>query len=268
MSQAETGRTQAFAGKIVLVTGSGRGIGRAIALHFAHNGADVIVNFFRNRLPAQDTAEEIRRLGRRALLVRANMGELEGIQTIFEQIEKEFGALDFLICNAASGYNRPVMEQKPRGWDWTMNINARSLLFAAQRAAPLIEKRGGWAIFSISSPGSTRVLPDYVVVGASKAAQEAVIRYLAIELAPKNIVANAVSPGVVLTDALRHFDLLRQDERLLESLTSNCPAGRLVTPEDIAGVVAFLCSPAASMIRGQTILIDGGHSLPFRGITY
>ncbi len=270
MSDVNTSRPKAqhesFKDKIVLVTGSGRGVGREIALHFAHNGADVIVNFFRNRGPAQETVEEIRRLGRRALLVRANVGELDGIHRIFDQIEQEFGALDILVCNAASGYNRAVMAQRPRGWDWTMNINARSILFAAQRAVPLMVIRGGGAIVSVSSPGSTRVLPDYVVVGASKAAQEAVIRYLAVELAPKNIVANAVSPGIVLTDALQHFDSLRQDENVIERITSLCPAGRLVTPQDVAGVVAFLCSPAASMIRGQTILVDGGYTLPIRGV--
>jgi len=269
MSKADTSHSNSgdefFKDKIVLVTGSGRGIGRAIAHHFAQNGADVIVNFFRNRLPAQATAEEIRRLGRRALLVRANVGKLEDIHKMFDQIEQEFGALDILVCNAASGYNRPVMAQKPRGWDWSMNINARSILFAAQRAVPLMEKRGGGAIVSVSSPGSTRVLPDYVVVGASKAAQEAVIRYLAVELAPKNIVANAVSPGIVLTDALEYFESIRHNENVIEHITSLCPAGRLVTPQDIAGVVAFLCSPAANMIRGQTILVDGGYTLPIRG---
>ena len=198
--------TLPFTGNIALVTGSGRGIGRAIALHFARNGADVIVNFFRNRVPADDTVSEIEALGRRALLVRANVGNLDDIERMFDQVAEEFGALDFLISNAASGYNRPVMEQKPKGWEWSMNINARSLLFAAQRAVPLMEVRGGGAIVSISSPGSFRVMPDYVVVGASKAAQEALIRYLAVELGPKNIIANAVSPGVVLTDALQHFD--------------------------------------------------------------
>lgn len=168
--------------------------------------------------------------------------------------------------NAASGYNRPVMEQKPRGWDWTMNINARALLFSAQRSVPLMEKRGGGSIVSISSPGSFRVLPDYVVVGASKAALEALTRYLAVELAPRNIVANAVSPGVVLTDALRHFNVLRQEEDLIAHAITQTPAGRLVTPEDIAEVVAFLCTPAGSMIRGQTILVDGGYTLPIDGI--
>lgn len=250
-----------FQDKTILVTGSGRGIGRAIALHLARLGADVVVNFYRNRAPALDTAKAIEALGRRAYLIKANIGDIDELNRLFDEVETQAGGLDFLVCNAASGYNRPVMEQKPKGWDWTMNINARSALFAAQRAAPLMEQRGGGAIVNITSPGSFRVLPDYVVVGASKAALEAVTRYLAVELAPKNIVVNAVSPGVTLTEALQHFDAMRQDERILERAIQRTPAGRLVTPEDVAEVVAFLCSPSASMIRGQVIVMDGGYTL-------
>lgn len=257
---------QPFAGKIALVTGSGRGIGRVIALHFARLGADLVINFFRNRAPAEQTAQEIRQMGRRALLVRANIGELEQLETLFDETAKTYGGLDFLIHNAASGYNRPVMEQKPKGWEWSMNINARSLLFAAQRAVPLMAARQGGAMVSISSPGAQRVLPDYVVVGASKAALEAITRYLAVELSPLNIVVNAISPGVVLTEALRHFAVVRQDEHILEHAIAHTPAGRLVSPEDVAHLAAFLCSPQAAMIRGQVIAIDGGATLPGPGV--
>jgi len=256
--------TLPFANKTALVTGSGRGIGRAIALHFARHGADVVVNFFRNRAPAEQTAAEIEGLGRRALTVKADVGDLDDIARLFDEVESAFGGLDILVHNAASGYNRPVMEQKPKGWDWTLNINARALLFMAQRAAPLMERRGGGHIVSITSYGSTRVLPEYVVVGASKAALEAVTRYLAVELAPQNIAVNAVSPGVVETEALRHFDAINQDAQLFEKVKSATPAGRLVQPEDVAEVVGFLCSPAASMIRGQVITVDGGYLLPLR----
>ena len=249
-----------FAEKVALITGSGRGIGRAIALQFARLGADVVINFFRNRQPAEETAALIRQMGRRALVVKANVGDLEDLDRLFQATDQAFDGLDFFIHNAASGYNRPVMEQKPRGWEWTMNINARSLLFAAQKAVPLMQKRGGGAIVSLSSPGANRVLPEYVVVGASKAALEALTRYLAVELAPYRIVVNAVSPGVVLTDALRHFAALREQD-LIEEVRTATPAGRLVTPEDVAQVVAFLCSPGAAMIRGQAVTLDGGYTL-------
>lgn len=253
-----------FENKTVLVTGSGRGIGRAIGLHFAKNGADVVINFFRNRAPAEETAAEVKKLGRRALIVKANMGDLDNISRLFDEIEATIGGLDIFVHNAASGYNRSVMEQKPRGWDWTMNINARALLFAAQRAAPLMEKRGGGSIVSVSSPGAQYVLPEYVVVGASKAALEALTRYLAVEFSAMNIVVNAVSPGVVETDALKHFDTIRAEENIIEKTTKATPAGRLVTPEDVANVVGFLASPAAAMIRGQVITIDGGYLLAMK----
>ena len=254
----------AFNNKIALVTGSGRGIGKAIALHFAQNGADVVINFFRNRAPAEETAREVEKLGRRALLVKADVGDLDDLNRLFDEVEKEFGGLDIFVHNAASGYNRPAMEQKPKGWDWTMNINARALLFAAQRAAPLMEKRGGGSIVSITSPGSVRVLPDYVVVGASKAALESLTRYLGVELVQRGIHVNAVSPGVVETEALKHFASAGGQEDIIQKFVEKVPAGRLVTPEDVAGVVAFLCSPAANMIVGQTLVMDGGYTLPIQ----
>ena len=224
-----------FENKVTLVTGSGRGIGRAIALHFARNGADVVINFFRNRTPAEETAHEIEALGRRVLLVKADVGDLEDVKRLFDETEQVFGGLDIFIHNAASGYNRPVLEQKPKGWDWTMNINARSLLFAAQRAVPLMEKRGG--------------------------AIESLTRYLAVELSAKNIIVNAVSPGIVETEALKHFEALA-DKGVIQKAIASTPAGRLVTPEEVAEVVAFLCTPAANMIRGQVIVVDGGYTLP------
>jgi enoyl-[acyl-carrier protein] reductase III len=253
-----------FLNKIALITGSGRGIGKATALHFARQGADVVVNFFRNRATAEATAREVETLSRRALLVKADIGDLDDLSRLFDETEKTFGGLDFYIHNAASGYNRPALEQKPKGWDWTMNINARSLLFGAQKAVPLMDRRGGGAIVSLTSVGSTRVLPDYIVVGTSKAAIEALTRYLGVELIGKHITVNAVSPGVVETEALMHFADKGSKEDILERFVAQVPARRLIRPEEAAEIVAFLCSPAARMIVGQTIIVDGGYTLPIQ----
>lgn len=247
-----------FSGKIALITGSGRGIGRATALHFARLGADIVVNYLRKQSAAEETAHEIEALGRRALVVKADVGDPNDIDRLFETIEREWGGLDYLINNAASGYIRPIAEQKVKGWDWTMNINARAALFTAQKAAPLMQRRGGGAIVNISSIGSGRTLPDYAVIGASKGALEAVTRYCAVEFSPLNIVVNCVAPGIIHTDALQFF---RDSALMLELARERTPAGRLVEPEDVARVVAFLCSPDAAMIRGQVILIDGGWSI-------
>lgn len=251
-----------FVDQVVLVTGSGRGIGREIAVRFANEGADVVVNFFRNRQSAEETAAAVEALGRRALVVKANVGDLDDLADLYAAIEKEFGALDVLIHNAASGYNRPAMQQRLRGWEWTMNINARSLLFGAQHAVPLMERRGGGAIVAISSLGSVRVMEEYVVVGTSKAALESLVRYLGVELAPQGIRVNAVSPGVVLTGALEHFATFRDEgENLVDDVLAQTPAGRLCTARDVADVVTYLCSDDASMICGQTLIVDGGYSL-------
>ncbi|MEE8355696.1 MAG: enoyl-[acyl-carrier-protein] reductase FabL [Anaerolineales bacterium] len=254
-----------FKDKTALITGSGRGIGRAIAIHFASLGANVVVNYFRNRKPAEDTAAEIKKLGVEVEIIKANVGDIADLTHLISETDRVFGGIDFLISNAGSGYNRPIMEQRPKGWDWTMDINAKAYLFLAQKAVPLMEKKGGGWIVSISSFGSFRVLPEYAVMGASKAAIEALTRYLAVELAPRNIVVNAVSPGIVATEALQHFNTMQQED-LLEEIAGQTPAGRIVTPGDVAEIVAFLCSPSAIMIRGQTIIADGGLTLPVSGI--
>lgn len=252
---------QPFKGKTALVTGSSRGIGKAIALELAQRGADIIINYVRNQQPAEETADAVRAMGRKALVVRANVGKMENLEKLFGHIEEEFGGLDIFISNAASGFNRPALEQRPEGWDHTMNVNARAFLFGAQLALPLMEKRGGGKMVAVSSQGSVRVMPEYVAVGASKAALEALVRYLAVELAAKNVVVNAVSPGVVETEALQHFSLL-SDPTVIQRAAQQTPAGRIATPQDIAHVVTFLCSEEASMIRGQVIVVDGGFSLP------
>lgn len=245
-------------GKTALITGGSRGIGRVISLTLADKGCDLIINFFRNRKQAEETAEEIREKGVKCHIIKANVGDLEKVEGMFNEIEAEFGGLDIFVSNAASGVLTPLMELKENHWDWTMDINAKALLFGAQKAVSLMEKRGGGKIVALSSLGSMRVLENYTTVGVSKAAVESLVRYLAVELAAKNIIVNAVSGGAVDTDALTHFP--NRDELLAEA-SKRTPAGRLVEPQDLANAVAFLCSEEAWMIRGQTIIVDGGVSL-------
>ena len=243
-------------GKLALVTGGGRGIGKAIALKLASQGANIIVNFFRRRDAAEQTAKDVEALGVKAKVIKANVGDPAKINEMFDTIGNDFGHLDILISNAASGVGRDVMDLDVKAWEWTMNINARALLLCAQRAAKLMEGTGG-KIVSISSLGSSFVLPTYAVVGVSKAALEALTRYLAIELAPKDICVNAVAASAVETEALKFYI----KEKLMPDTRQATPAGRMVIPEDVANVVAFLCSEEAFMIRGQTVVVDGGTSL-------
>jgi len=195
-------------------------------------------------------------MGVNAAIIKANVGEAEKIDAMFQEIESRYGKLDILINNAASGVPRPAMELDVKGWDWSMDINARAFLLCAQRAAKLMPQGG--KIVSISSLGSRMVLPVYTSVGVSKAALEALTRYLAIELAPLKICVNGVAAGAVESEALK---LYANDISLPFFSVQKTPAGRMVLPEDIANLVAFLCSEEAYMIRGQIITIDGGFSV-------
>jgi enoyl-[acyl-carrier protein] reductase III len=245
-----------FKGKVALITGGSRGIGRAITLKLASEGADVVINYFRRTSQAESTAREAGGKGVTAHIIKANVGEPEHIERLFKEIEDKFGRLDIFISNAASGVARPALELDARSWEWTMNINARAMLLCSQKAAGLMHDGG--QIVSISSLGSHMVMPAYTVVGVSKAALEALTRYLAIELAPKGIKVNAVSAGAVETEALK---LYANDKSLPFFSIQKTPAGRMVLPEDIANLVAFLCSEDSYMIRGQVITIDGGFSI-------
>lgn len=250
------GEYEMAANKVALVTGSSRGLGKAIAIELAKNGYDVVVNYARSKTAALETVKEIEALGQKALLVRANVGDMEKLKAMFETIREEFGRLDVFVSNAASGVLRPVMELDESHWDWTMNINAKAMLFGAQEAAKLMD-RGG-KIVGVSSLGSIRYLENYTTVGVSKAAIESITRYLAVELAVKGIAVNTVSGGALDTDALKHFP--NRDE-LLDDARINTPAGRMVEIEDMVKTAMFLISNDSDMIRGQTIIVDGGRSI-------
>ena len=239
-------------GRAVLVTGGTRGIGKAIALRFAAMGAGrIALGYLRNDAAAEQAAEDLRAAGSEPVLVRGNVAS--------ERVVAEFaahGPYAVIVHNAATGVIRAALETEDKHWDWTLGANARALLSLARACAP--EMESGSAIVAVSSLGSIRVLENYVLVGTSKAALESVVRYLAVELAPRGIQVNAVSAGVVETEALEHFP--NRDE-MLRVARERTPAGRMVEPDDVAGAVAFLCSSDAEMVRGQTLIVDGGFSL-------
>jgi enoyl-[acyl-carrier protein] reductase III len=242
-----------FEGKSVLVTGGSRGIGREIALRFADEGAArVAIGYLRSDSAAEETAEELRKRGAESVLVRGNVAS----ERVAREVG-ELGPLDVLVHNAATGVIRPALETEDKHWDWTLAANARALLSLTRAAAPAMP--AGSAIVAVSSLGAQRVLDNYVLVGTSKAALESVVRYLGVELAPRGIRVNAVSGGVVETAALEHFP---NREEMLRAARERTPAGRMVEARDVAEAVLFLASPQASMIVGQTLIVDGGYSLP------
>jgi enoyl-[acyl-carrier protein] reductase III len=243
-------------GKTALITGGSRGIGRAIAIRLAENGAHIVVNFVRHKRDAEETARIIEQHGGRCLLVKANVAEEADVTEMFAVIAREFGALDILVSNAASGVLKPALELTQRHWDWSMDINARALLTLVQKGIPLMGR--GSRVLAVSSLGAIRAIENYTTVGASKAALESLVRHLAIELGPAGIHVNTISAGAVDTDALKKFP--NRDE-ILETALHRTPLGRLTTPEDVADTALFLCSPLAAMIQGQVITVDGGYAI-------
>lgn len=246
-------------GKVALVTGASRGIGRGIALALAETGADVIVHYARKTSMAQSVVDDIQSMGRRAIAVKANFAEKEKIDAMMDHIEDIFGGVDIFVANAATGGFRPMMETSDKHWDWTMDVNARSILHCVQRLAPYMERRGWGRIVTVTSLGAVRAVSNYSAVGLSKSVVESLTRYLAVELAPMGILVNAISPGLVETDALSNMNI--DVSSTIEYVRHRNPARRLVTPQDVGRVATFLCSDAAEMIVGQTLYVDGGFSI-------
>ena len=248
--------TGALAGKVALVTGAARGIGRAVARKLAVAGCDVVVNYYNSSDAAETLCDEIRTLGRRALAVQASVGVPDSVDELFAAIRTEFDRLDIVVSNAASGVLKPTVDMTLKHWRWCLETNALALNLLVQRALPLMPDGG--RVIAMSSLGAQRAMPGYGFVGASKAALEALARALAQELGPRGVRVNVVSAGVVDTDALVHFP---DREALLANFAARTPAGPVLTPDDVAGAVYLLCLPEAAMINGHTLVVDGGFAI-------
>ncbi|MEP7181328.1 MAG: enoyl-[acyl-carrier-protein] reductase FabL [Betaproteobacteria bacterium] len=246
----------ALAGKVALVTGAARGIGRAIALKLAAEGCDVVANYYNSADEAESLCAEIRALGRRAVAIPGSVGVPDSVDEIFAEYRKHFDRLDILVSNAASGVLKPTVEMTLKHWRWCLETNALALNLLTQRGLDLM--KDGGRIVALSSLGASRAMPGYGFIGASKAALEALARALAQELGPRGIRVNTVSAGVVDTDALAYFP---NREELLANFAHRTPAGPVLTPQDVAGAVYLLCLPEAAMINGHTLVVDGGFAI-------
>ncbi len=250
--------SKTLSGKSALITGASRGIGRAIAHRFAEMGANILVNYVRNEEAALDTVKSLEKSGIRAVAFQGNAGDPKDMDSMVAKTISEFGGIDILVHNAALGAFKPVHKLKVNQWELSLDINAKALLLLTQKALPSMESRGGGNILAISSLGAHRFIPNYGAIGISKSAVEALVRYLAVELASKKIRVNCVSGGLVDTDALKSFP---DYEGFKKEVLSRTPAGRIGEPDDIARVAAFLVSPDSKWIVGQTLIADGGLSL-------
>jgi enoyl-[acyl-carrier protein] reductase III len=248
-------------GAMALVTGGSRGIGRSTALALARAGSDVCISYLNSPRNAREVADEISAMGRRALVVRADMSEAEDVEALVDVLASEAGRLDILVSSAAGGGFNALTEATRSQFEYAMRINVQALMLLAQRAKPLfagtVLRRA--RVVTVSSHGGTRAMANYGLIGAAKGAIESMTRHLAFELGPLGVNVNCVCAGAVDTGALashpRRQEIL--DAQRKRSLAGDEP----ITPEDVANAIVFLCSSSADKIQGQTLMVDGGSSI-------
>ncbi|MFC3908628.1 enoyl-[acyl-carrier-protein] reductase FabL [Legionella dresdenensis] len=247
--------SQPFAGKTALITGGARGIGKATALKLADAGCDVAIVYYNSSDEAMMLVEEIQSKGRKAIAIQANVADHESVKEMYQQFKEHFNHLDFLVSNAASGVLKPALKMSTKHWRWCLETNALALNHLVSEGCDLMRKGG--RVIALSSLGAQRAIPNYAFIGASKAALEALVRSLSLEMAAYGVTVNTVSAGVVDTDALKHFP---NREQLLDEYQSRSLGGRPLMPADVANAVYLLCLPEAAMITGHTLFVDAGYS--------
>lgn len=243
--------------RTALVTGSSRGIGRAIAAQLAASGHDgIVVHYRREQAAAEEVADELRATGADVLVFRAELESEADLVDMIDAVKARWGRLDTLVANAAAGAFLPVLAQRRDQVQRTLDTIVQSFVTLTGRAVPLMP--AGGRIVAVSGLDARAAVPVHGVIGAAKAALEALVRHLAVELGPAGITVNAVVPGAVATDSSTLH--LSQMPALRQALVDATPAGRLAQPEEIAAVVGFLCSPDAGFVNGTSIVVDGGLS--------
>ncbi|MFY7697697.1 MAG: enoyl-[acyl-carrier-protein] reductase FabL [Legionella sp.] len=245
-----------FADKVALITGGAKGIGRATALKLANSGCNIAIVYYNSCEEASNLVDEIRSRGCKAEAFQANVADHQSVKDLFSQFNQKFSQLDFLISNAASGVLKSALSMSTKHWRWCLETNALALNHLVTEARSIMPR--GSRVIALSSLGSQRAIPNYAFIGASKAALEALVRSLSLELAEFGISVNTVSAGVVDTDALKHFPNRQQ---LLDEYQAHALAGRSLTPEDVANAIYLLCLPEAEMIKGHTLYVDAGYSV-------
>lgn len=244
-----------FENKVALITGGARGIGKATALKLAHAGCDIAIVYYNSSDEAVRLVEALQHLGRRAVAIQANVADESSVKELFVQFKEHFKQLDFLISNAASGVLKPALKMSTKHWRWCMETNALALNHLVREGLSLMPRQS--RVLALSSLGAERAIPNYAFIGASKAALEALVRSLALELAPQEITVNTVSAGVVDTDALKHFP---NREHLLGEYQERSLAANPLTPQDVANAIYLLCLPEAQFINAHTLVVDAGYS--------
>lgn len=249
---------------VALVTGSTRGIGRATAVELARSGYDIAVHYRREDDLAAEVAKDIEGLGRRAIVIKADLSDADSPAAIGAAVTEGFGRLDVLVANAAASAFKPLLELKAHHFDLTFRTVVQSFGLLAQQAVPLMTGRGG-TIVAVSGFDTLRAVHNHGLLGAAKAAQEQLVRYLAVELAPHDIAVSCVMPGYVETDSYRFYGESSYPGGVepMRAAAAATPAGRAATPEEMAEIIVFLTTPAGRWLRGQVVVADGGMTIPW-----
>ena len=247
-------------GKVALITGSSRGIGRTCAIRLAEAGADIVVNYVSSRSAAEDVAREVMARGREVAVIKADMGEPEDVEVMIDYVRDTFGRIDVLVSNAATGGFRPLVATMPKHFEAAMRINVQAFISLVQSALPLLERsEGRSSVIAMSSHGSHRALPAYGLIGSTKAALESMVRHFALELGGRGINFNIVQAGLVETDS---FLQMPYREKILEAKRARSLTGdRYLSAEDVADCVTFLASPMSDLVQGATLVVDAGANI-------